>query len=81
VVPVELSALLPKKTVFVMRDIYLGLGSNIGDKKSHLERALEHITKFMTVLRVASLYETAPVGNFNQDWFLNTVIEVDILAS
>ena len=60
-----------------MRDIYLGLGSNIGDKKSHLERALEHITKFMTVLRVASLYETAPVGNFNQDWFLNTVIEVD----
>lgn len=60
-----------------MRDIYLGLGSNIGNKKAHLERALEHITGFMTILRVSSLYETAPVGNLNQDWFLNAVIEVD----
>ena len=60
-----------------MRNIYLGLGSNIGNKKAHLERALERITKFLTVLRVSSLYETAPVGNLDQDWFLNAVIEVD----
>ena len=60
-----------------MPDSYLGLGSNIGDKRAHIERAIERIAAFMTVRRVSSFYETAPVGYLDQDWFLNCAIEVE----
>ena len=60
-----------------MRDIYLGLGSNIGDKRAHIKRAIERIAELVTVRRVSSFYETAPVGFLDQDWFLNCVIEVE----
>ena len=60
-----------------MRDIYLGLGSNIGDKRAHIKRAIERIAELVTVRRVSSLYGTAPVGYLDQDWFLNCAIEVE----
>ncbi len=60
-----------------MRDIYLGLGSNIGDKRAPIEQAIERIAELVTVRRVSSFYETAPVGFLDQDWFLNCVIEVE----
>ena len=60
-----------------MRDVYLGLGSNIGDKRAHIKRAIERIAELVTVRRVSSFYETAPVGFLDQDWFLNGAIEVE----
>ena len=60
-----------------MRDIYLGLGSNIGDKRAHIARAIGRIAELVTVRRVSSFYETAPVGFLDQDWFLNGVIELE----
>ena len=60
-----------------MPDSYLGLGSNIGDKRARIERAIERIAEFMTVRRVSSFYETAPLGYLDQDWFLNCAIEVE----
>ncbi len=57
--------------------IFIGLGSNIGDKKANIETALQLLaTKKITILRVASMYENAAWGVLNQDDFVNTVAEV-----
>lgn len=58
---------------------YLSLGSNIGDKVTHLARAGEIIAMLPAtqVLAASSLYHTAPVGKTDQDWFLNQVLRVE----
>jgi 2-amino-4-hydroxy-6-hydroxymethyldihydropteridine diphosphokinase len=58
---------------------YLGLGSNLGDRLGHLQRAVEALaaTAGISVVAVSSVYETAPVGGPAQDDFLNAVIAVD----
>jgi 2-amino-4-hydroxy-6-hydroxymethyldihydropteridine diphosphokinase len=57
--------------------IYLGLGSNIGDREDNLRHALSAL-KASEVLpcRSAALYSTEPRDFENQPWFLNTVVEV-----
>ncbi len=58
---------------------YIGLGSNVGDREAMLDQATAMIAirDSLNVLRRAGLYETEPVGIENQDWFLNTVLEVE----
>jgi 2-amino-4-hydroxy-6-hydroxymethyldihydropteridine diphosphokinase len=59
-----------------MAVVYLGLGSNIGDRTQHLVDACVtlHQHAAITVQAVSSLYHTAPVGVTAQDWFLNAVL-------
>jgi 2-amino-4-hydroxy-6-hydroxymethyldihydropteridine diphosphokinase len=53
----------------------LSLGSNLGDRLTHLRAA---VAGFTDVLVVASpIYETAPWGGVEQDDFLNAVLIVD----
>jgi 2-amino-4-hydroxy-6-hydroxymethyldihydropteridine diphosphokinase len=53
--------------------IYLGLGSNVGDRMANLHTAM---TNFM-ILRQSAYYETEPVDFLDQPWFLNAAIEID----
>ncbi len=55
---------------------YLSLGSNMGDRKYYLEQAVDKLRELPGVcdLRVASIYETAPWGNTDQQTFLNTAV-------
>jgi len=58
--------------------VFLGLGSNICDRKEHLEeaiKALEEIPEII-VLDMSSIYETEPFGGVTQDKFLNMVIKI-----
>jgi 2-amino-4-hydroxy-6-hydroxymethyldihydropteridine diphosphokinase len=58
---------------------YIALGSNLGDRRAYLERAVEALGALpgVTVLRRSSLYETAPVGGPpGQGPYLNAVAEV-----
>jgi 2-amino-4-hydroxy-6-hydroxymethyldihydropteridine diphosphokinase len=56
--------------------VYLSLGSNLGDRKAHLDRALEQLPPAgVEVKRFSSVYETEPVGLRAQPWFLNLVVE------
>jgi len=57
---------------------FLGLGSNLGDKRAHLVAALAALggEPAVEVKRVARFYRTAPLGGENQDWYLNTVVEI-----
>jgi GTP cyclohydrolase-4 len=55
---------------------YLGLGSNLGDRKYNLARALELLMNYLVVEQVSSVYETEPVGYKEQPLFLNVVCRV-----
>ena len=56
--------------------VYLGLGSNLGDRKQNLVQALELISQRVTVELLSSIYETEPVGYEQQPLFLNVVCRV-----
>jgi 2-amino-4-hydroxy-6-hydroxymethyldihydropteridine diphosphokinase len=54
---------------------FLGLGSNVGDRRGHLRAAVAGIPD---VVAVSPLYETEPVGGPpGQDDYLNLVVELD----
>jgi 2-amino-4-hydroxy-6-hydroxymethyldihydropteridine diphosphokinase len=57
---------------------YLGLGSNLGDRAANLWEATRCLGDLpsCTVNRVSRLYETAPVGPQDQNWFLNAVLSI-----
>ena len=55
--------------------VFLGLGSNIGNREGNIEEALRLCG--LKILHRSSLYETEPVGYLNQPWFLNCVVEVE----
>ncbi len=56
-----------------MKKVYLGLGSNIGDRKANLSRALTLLGDRVKINVVSSIYETEPVGYDDQPKFLNAV--------
>ena len=68
-----------------MADVYLGLGANLGDKVKNLREALGLLVATRgseaTLLAVSSLYRTEPVGNPDQDWFLNAAAKVETQLS
>ncbi|MBI2867490.1 MAG: 2-amino-4-hydroxy-6-hydroxymethyldihydropteridine diphosphokinase [Chloroflexi bacterium] len=53
--------------------VYLGLGSNLGDREQNIALALALLSSSAVILRVSSLYQTAPVGYEEQPPFLNAV--------
>ena len=61
-----------------MNTAYLSLGSNIGDRAHNITHALEQLASHgVTVVKQSPLYETEPVELREQDWFLNSVVEVE----
>lgn len=56
--------------------VYLGLGSNLGERKDNLDKALELLKHRLRVGRVSSIYDTEPVGDTNQPRFLNMACQV-----
>lgn len=55
---------------------YLGLGSNVGNRRAHLLGALREIGTFARVKRVSSFYRTEPVGFRDQPHFWNAAVEI-----
>jgi 2-amino-4-hydroxy-6-hydroxymethyldihydropteridine diphosphokinase len=56
---------------------FLSLGSNIGDRAANIACALDELRKHgVRIVRESSLYETEPVEFREQDWFLNSAVEV-----
>lgn len=59
------------------KQVYLSLGSNLGDRLANLRTALERMAAAgIEVRRVSSFYKTEPVGFASQAWFVNCVAEV-----
>jgi 2-amino-4-hydroxy-6-hydroxymethyldihydropteridine diphosphokinase len=61
-----------------LKTIYLSIGSNIGDRESHLRAAIEQLaSEELRILRVSPIYETEPQEVTDQRWFLNVVVEAE----
>ncbi|MDY7231946.1 2-amino-4-hydroxy-6-hydroxymethyldihydropteridine diphosphokinase [Hyalangium rubrum] len=59
-------------------NVYVGLGSNEGDREGHLVAALQALSRIdaVAVLRCSSLFDSAPVGP-SQPRYLNAVVALD----
>lgn len=58
---------------------YLGIGSNLGDRLTHLQAAVDGIAAAdgVDVVAVSPVYETDPVGGPEQGEFLNAVVAIE----
>jgi len=61
-----------------MKQIFLGLGSNLGNRQENLETAIALLKAKVKVLQIADFIQTEPWGKTDQPRFLNTVIEVEV---
>jgi len=57
-----------------MAEVFIALGTNIGDRDENLRRALEAMAAAVRILDCSSVYETAPQYVTDQPCFLNMVI-------
>lgn len=55
--------------------VYLGLGSNLGDRRQNLESAIQALPPRVRVLRRSAIYRTPPWGYTEQPEFLNMALE------
>jgi 2-amino-4-hydroxy-6-hydroxymethyldihydropteridine diphosphokinase len=71
-------AIVPAAAFQAASMVYLGLGSNIGNREANLRDAVRRLhTDDLRLLRVSSLYETEPMGFHDQPWFLNQAAEFE----
>ena len=60
-----------------MNNVFISIGSNLGDKIGNCRVAVEELAKFSKVNKLSSLYETEPVGKEDQPNFINTAVEIE----
>lgn len=58
--------------------VYIGIGSNLGDRKANIEKAVKlvKLIKGVKVQKSSSIYETKPVAGPPQGKFLNGVLKI-----
>ena len=64
-----------------MTIVYLGLGTNLGDRAANLEMACQHLEKFMRILAKSTTITTKAQYLINQPDFLNLVIQGETALS
>lgn len=59
-----------------MEDVFIGLGTNIGDRFANLRSAIHALRELAdtSVIAVSGVYETPPIDFSNQDNFYNSVV-------
>ena len=60
-----------------MYHVFLGLGSNVGDRLTFLARAVEEIGSIATINSISSIYETEPVEMQSTEMFYNMALSVE----
>lgn len=64
-----------------MHEIFLGLGSNTGEREKNILSAILEIKKIATMEKISTIIQTKPWGDEDQDDFLNAVIEISFEGS
>jgi 2-amino-4-hydroxy-6-hydroxymethyldihydropteridine diphosphokinase len=68
----------PSASPGTAKQVYISLGSNLGDRLGTIRSALEKLKQAeIRVRRVSSFYKTEPVDFRPQPWFVNCVAEVE----
>ncbi|MDP6716565.1 MAG: 2-amino-4-hydroxy-6-hydroxymethyldihydropteridine diphosphokinase, partial [SAR202 cluster bacterium] len=65
----------------MISEVYLGLGSNLGDRVENLTRGARLISEELGDIEMSSIYETTPVGFSNQPGFFNAACRLWTRAS
>ena len=60
-----------------LQHVFLGLGSNLGEREAALRRALAEIACFARIIRLSSVYETEPWGEVEGGNFYNLAAEIE----
>ena len=62
----------------VAHQVYIGIGSNIGNKKENFLEALGRVAKLpdTKIVKESSLYESEPIGDA-KEWYVNGAIEIE----
>ncbi|MFZ0390568.1 MAG: 2-amino-4-hydroxy-6-hydroxymethyldihydropteridine diphosphokinase [Calditrichia bacterium] len=60
-----------------MTEVFLALGSNVGDRLHYLTRAVDLIRGWGRITAVAPLYRTSPYGETDQPWFYNSALKLE----
>ncbi len=61
-----------------MEIVFLGIGTNLGNRENNLEQAIARIEEYIgRILKSSSIYETEPWGFQPKDEFLNMVVKVE----
>jgi 2-amino-4-hydroxy-6-hydroxymethyldihydropteridine diphosphokinase len=60
-----------------MVESVIALGSNIGDREANLRLAIKAVGRYGTLTSLSSVYETEPMYEEDQGWFLNCVLTLD----
>ena len=55
--------------------IYLSLGTNLGNKKENIDKAIELLKQKINIINTSKTYETKPFGYKDQDNFNNLVLK------
>lgn len=55
--------------------VFIGLGSNLGDRVANLREAVRRLGTAVAVERVSNLYVAAPLGYIRDDAFINAVVQ------
>lgn len=57
--------------------IFIGLGSNLGDRRANLRQAMDLLEQQVgTILQASSMYSSEPWGEPDQPWFWNMVVRM-----
>lgn len=61
-------------------EVLLSIGSNMGDRKDNIQKAVTLISEIPGVdnIRLSGMYETEPVGYEDQDYFYNICLLCDV---
>ena len=59
------------------KTVYLGLGSNQGDRRAYLEAAIARLEELGRMTALSGVYETEPVELTRQEWFLNCALALE----
>ncbi len=65
----------------MVHTVYLALGTNLGDRESNLEAALDALSSQIRLLAESPIYQTAPWGYEDQPDFLNQVVRAETTLS
>jgi len=62
----------------ITHQVYIGIGSNVGNKRENFFEAVERVGKLADtrVIKESSLYESEPLGD-SKDWYVNGAIEIE----
>ena len=61
-----------------MRVVFIGLGSNLGNREDYINKAIGYLKKNPNIIvdKISSIIETNPQGFINQGKYLNAVIKL-----